>query len=189
MARKREYSRVHTLIDELPKAEQEYLDALILDPKNTYKDIMMLLSKRGHELSQSTVARRARRLNAVAARLEESRRGTAALIQYSRDNLNLEASDIATSSMFDSLLQRITTGGEKIEELPIEKAGQLLINLQRSLVYRERMKSVRAQACKKVEAEILRQLRERLSDKPDILAELSEMVKQTVDEEANRDEK
>lgn len=164
------------------------MEAQILDPANTYTDIAERMKARGWEISRSTIFRKAHRMNAVAVRLEESRRQTMALIQYSRENNDVAAGEIATSILMDSLTRRISTADDEIGEIPIEKAGKLLIDLQRSTVYRERMKGAREKACQAIEANILRKIRAELAEKPELLEQLTAIVQDAVREEAARDD-
>ena len=72
--------------------------------------------------------------------------------------------------------------------MPLEKAGRLLVQIQRSAIYKERMKSTRARACKDVEINIMARMREQIQDDPDLLYRITELVRAAAEEEARRDE-
>ena len=100
----------------------------------------------------------------------EAHEQTTALLAIARKNQDVEATEIATAVLIDGLTQRIATAQEDFEDLPLEKASKLLIAVQRSAVYKARMRATRAQACRDVEANILARIREQVQGDPDLVA-------------------
>ena len=189
MGNERERNRIKSRVDELPPLARQLLDARLADVRYSYTEIAEEMTSKGWEISKSSVGRYALRRNAVAKRLKEAREQTIALINTVRDNKDIEATEVASSILIDGLTRRIATAEEEFEEMPLEKAGKLLVALQRSTVYKERMKSTRSRACKDVESNILRRMREQVHSDPDLLARLTDIVQAAAAEEAMRDDK
>ena len=61
------------------------------------------------------------------------------------------------------------------------------MQIQRSAIYKERMRSTRARACKDVEINITKRMREQIQDDPALLKRITELVQAAADEEARRD--
>ena len=188
MGKQRERNRIKSRVDELPQDARELLDRMLADVTNTYTEIAEAMGARGWEISKSSIGRYAMRQNAVARRLKESREQMVALINEVKDNNDVEASELASSLLIDGLTRRIATAEEDFENMPLEKAGRLLVQIQRSAIYKERMKSTRARACKDVEINIMARMREQIQDDPDLLCRITELVRAAAEEEARRDE-
>lgn len=116
------------------------------------------------------------------------REQTTALLAVARTNQDVEATELATSILIDGLTQKIATAQEEFDELPLEKAGKLLVALQRSAVYKARMRATRAQACHDVEANILAKIREQVQGDQELVTRLSAIVSAAATEEAKRHE-
>ena len=186
MGKQRTKSRVRSRVDELPDEARDLLNSMLADVNYTYVDIADALTKKGWEISRQSIGRYALRQNAVAKRLLEAREQTTALLQVARQNQDIESTELATSIFIDGLTRRIATANEDFDELPIEKAGKLLVQLQRSAVYKARMRSTRAQACRDVESNILARIREQIQDDPDLVLRISTIVTAAAIEEAKR---
>lgn len=187
MGKQRERNRIKSRVDELPQEARELLDRLLADVTNTYQEIADCMASKGWDISRSSIGRYALRQNAVARRLKESREQMVALINEVKDNNDVEASELAASLLIDGLTRRIATAEEDFETMPLEKAGRLLVQIQRSAIYKERMKSTRARACKDVEVNIMKRMRQQIQDDPELLSRITELVRAAADEEAMRD--
>ena len=188
MGKQRERNRIKSRIDELPPEARVYLDAALADVTNTYEQIAASMSAQGWEIGKSSVGRYALRSNAVAQRLMEAREQTTALLNVARNNQDIDASELATSLLIDGLTRRIAVAEEEFDSLPLDKAGKLIVQLQRSAVYKERMKSTRSRACQDVEANIIRRIREQIQDDTDLLKRLEQIIAAAAKEEAQRED-
>lgn len=187
MGKQRERNRIKSRVDELPPEARESLDRMLADVTNTYQEIAEHMAAQGWDISRSSIGRYALRQNAVARRLRESREQMEALIHEAQGNSDLEASELASSILINGLTRRLATAEEDFENIPIEKAGRLLVQIQRSAIYKERMRSTRARACKDVEINITKRMREQIQDDPALLKRITELVQAAADEEARRD--
>jgi hypothetical protein len=188
MGKQRSRNRIKSRIDELPPEAREMLNAMLADVTNTYSYIAETMTAKGWEISRFSVGRYALRQNDVARRLMEAREQTTAMLAVVRNNQDIEASELATSILIDGLTQKIALAQEEFEDMPLEKAGKLLVALQRSAVYKARMRATRAQACHDVEANILAKIREQVQGDPELVARLSAIVTTAATEEAKRHE-
>lgn len=186
MGTQRTKSRVRSRVDELPEEAQELLNSMLADVSYTYVEIADTLTKKGWSISRQSVGRYALRQKAVAKRLMDAREQTTALLQVMRENNDIEASELGTSILIDSLVKRLATAQEEFDEMPLEKASKLLVAVQRSAVYKGRMRSTRAQACRDVESNILARIREQIQDDPDLVLRISTIVTAAATEEAKR---
>lgn len=183
-----EKTRVRSSVDALPEEERTYLNALLQDNGISYVDVAKQMTERGYPLSKSAVHRYAIRTNAAVKRLREIREQVAQVVQEVGDGQNIEATEAVTAILTDSLLRKFLTAEEDIEDMPIEKAGNLFVQLQRSMVYKERMRKDRARTIASVESNIMRRLQAELPNKdPELLARLQAVVSEAAREEAARD--
>lgn len=188
MGKQRTKNRIKSRVDELPPEAREMLNSMLADVTYTYVQISEEMAAKGWEISRQSVGRYALRQNAVANRLMDVREQTTALLAVARTNQDVEATELATSILIDGLTQKIATAQEEFDELPLEKAGKLLVALQRSAVYKARMRATRAQACHDVEANILAKIREQVQGDAELVARLSAIVSAAATEEAKRHE-
>ena len=188
MGTQRTKNRIKSRVDELPPEARELLNNMLADVTFTYVQIADAMTSKGWEISRQSVGRYALRQNAVAKRLMDVREQTTALIAAARTNQDVEATEVATSILIDGLTQKIATAQEEFDEMPLEKAGKLLVALQRSAVYKARMRATRAQACHDVEANILAKIREQVQGDQELVSRLAAIVSAAANEEAKRHE-
>lgn len=188
MGKQRTKNRIKSRVDELPPEARETLNNMLADVKYTYVQIADEMAHKGWEISRQSIGRYALRQNAVAKRLMDAREQTTALLAVARTNQDVESTELTTSILIDGLTQRIATAQEEFDEMPLEKAAKLVVALQRSAVYKARMRASRAQACHDVEANILAKIREQVQEDPELVARLSAIVSAAATEEAKRHE-
>lgn len=186
MGKQRTKSRVRSRVDELPEEARELLDSMLADVNNTYVEISDTLTKKGWEISQYSIGRYALRHNKAAERLMAAREQTNALLQIMRDNNDIEASELGTSILIDGLVKRLATAQEEFDEMPLDKVAKVLIMSQRSAVYKERMKSTWARACRSVEANFMKKVRGKIQADPALVAQIAECASEAAAEEAKR---
>lgn len=188
MGEQRERNRVRSRVDELPEEVRTRLDAMLADVNYTYQDISQALTGEGYEISRSAVGRYAMRHNSAARRLKEASEQTAALLQYIRENQDVESTELASAIMIDGLTRRIATAEEDFDELPLDKAGRLLVQLQRSTIYKERWRKERLSAIEAVERNVKARMRQAVQNDPQLLDALQRLVSDAAAEEAGREE-
>ena len=186
MGDQRERNRIKSRVDELPDEIRAQLDAMLADVNYTYQDIADTITDLGYEISRSAVGRYAMRHNSAARRLKEASEQTTALLQFIRENQDVESTELASAIMIDGLTRRIATADEDFDAMPLDKAGRLLVQLQRSTIYKERKE--RLAAIEAVERNVKARMRQAVQNDPELLAQLQRLVSDAAAEEAGRDE-
>ena len=161
MGDQRERNRIKSRVDELPDEIRAQLDTMLADVNYTYQDIADTITDLGYEISRSAVGRYAMRHNSAARRLKEASEQTTALLQFIRENQ---------------------------DAMPLDKAGRLLVQLQRSTIYKERWRKERLAAIEAVERNVKARMRQAVQNDPELLAQLQRLVSDAAAEEAGRDE-
>lgn len=188
MGEQRERQRIKSRVDEFPDEIRAQMDGMLADVNYTYQEIADTLTEQGYEISRSAVDRYAMRHNSAARRLKEAREQTTALLQQIRENQDVESTELASAILIDGLTRRIATAEEDFDALPLDKAGRLLVQLQRSTIYKERWRKERLAAIESVERNVKARMRQMVQDDPDLLERLQQLVSEAAAEEAGRDE-
>ena len=187
MAKERSRNRISCRVDSLPPEGKELLHEMLLDTRNSYIAISEALAERGWPISKSAIGRYALRHNSAARRLKEASEQTQALIAAVRTNQDIDATEVATAIMLNGLTERFATAEEEFDDMPLDKAGRLLIAAQRSAVYKKRYAEGRKDACDAVERIISQRLREEVQGDPELLTRLEKIVSDAAREEAAKD--
>ncbi|MGN0764774.1 MAG: phage protein Gp27 family protein [Aristaeellaceae bacterium] len=175
----RTMNRVHCRIDEFPQEVREKVDAMLADPQMTYQDIAEELTQAGYEISKSAIHRYASRTGIDQTRLREIGEQTRRLVRALKDNQDVEATEVANALLLDALTRRIATAEDEFDDMPVEKAGRLLVMLQRSTVYKARTMEDKRRLIARMQDAFLSRLREQVQEDDALMARLSELVEQT----------
>lgn len=182
MADMRAPRRVHRKLDEYPPNVRDLVDRLLADPQMTYTDIAERLTEQGYEISKSAIHRYAAQVGADQQRLKEISEQTRRLVQALKDDQDVDATSVANALLLDALTRRIATAEEEFDALPVDKAGRLLVQLQRSAVYKARTMEDKRRVVGRVEEKILNRLREQVQGDDELAQRLSELVSQSAQE-------
>lgn len=185
MARKMQ--RVRSRVDEYPPEARALLEEMLADVRNTYQDIADKMGDKGWPISKSSIQRYAMRTEAAATRIREAAEQTRVLIQSIKDGQDVEASEVGSALLLDGLIRRMATAEEEFDDLPLDKAGRLLVQLQRSGVYKQRWKDERRKVIEGLKESLLSALREEVQEDDDLLGRLSQMLEGIAKKEAEKD--
>lgn len=186
---KRRITRTRFRVDEYPAEAKEQLDRLLADIRYTYEDIAEEMTASGWQMSKSGVGRYARSTHAAAERIRAAAEQTRVMIQQVKDGQDVEATEVASALLLDGLINRIAAAEEEFEELPLDKAGRLLVQLQRSGVYKNRYKEDRKKTIDALRDSLLAELRKEIQNDEQLVGRLSEMIDRIADKEAEADGK
>lgn len=186
--RKKNY-RSRSKADELPQEIREKLDAMLFNRLYTYKDVGEELERMGYPLSQSVIYRYAQRIDAVAARIQAAMEQTEALIKSVENKNDIKATELASALMCDGLIKRMAMAESEFEDMPLDKAGDLLIKLQRTSVYKDRWKAERKRLIERLKTEFLLSLKDEVQEDDELLERLNKMVERVAAKEAAKDDK
>lgn len=181
-------SRVRYKVDEYPPEAKETLERLLADIRFTYTEIAEEMTARGWPMSKSSIHRYAARTQAAAERLRMAAEQTRALIQSIKDGQDVEASEVGSALLLDGLIKRLATAEEEFDDLPLDKAGRLLVQLQRSGVYKNRWKAERKKTIDTLRDGMMNELRGAIQEDDELLERLTAIVDGVARREAAKDE-
>lgn len=187
-ATKRSVKRVRFRVDEYPPEAKELLEKMLTDVSYTYQDIADEMCAKGWVISKSAVHRYAVRTEAAAERIRAAAEQTRMLIQQVKDGQDVQATEVASALLLDGLINRLATAEEEFDDMPLDKAGRLLVQLQRSGVYKNRWKDERQKIINSLRDGIMQDLRGEVQDDEELLNRLSQMVDRAAEKEAAKDE-
>lgn len=147
MAKKKK-TRINSKIDTLPAELREKVDRMLFDPANTYEDVAAFLAGSGYPTSKSAVGRYALRNNQAAARVQETMAKTKAMAVAIAANPDLDFTQAGQVMLADGLTQRMALAEDEWDEVPLDKAGRLLVSLGRARLYE---RSIRNNYQRKIE--------------------------------------
>lgn len=140
MGSKRQRKRRHCKIDDLPEGVKEKVHEMLANTRNTYTDIALYLKEEGFDISRSSVGRYALNSNAALERLQQAQEQTKILIQAVKDNPDADYTEAGMQIMVSELTKKMATAQEEFDEMPLDKAGRLLVASSRTNAYKEKIK-------------------------------------------------
>lgn len=125
---------------QLPNDVLEQVNDMLLNENMKYSDIQHWLeTKHNMKISLSSISNYAVKIYQAAQRISDDLERTKFFIDYIGDKSELDASKATTAILKSGLLQKIATAEEEFNEMPVEKAGRLLVELNRTEIARERL--------------------------------------------------
>lgn len=125
---------------QLPKDVLDQVNAMLLNENMKYSDIQHWLeTEHNMKISLSSISHYAVKIYQAAQRVSDDLERTKFFIDYIGDKSDLDASKATTAILKSGLLQKIATAEEEFNEMPVEKAGRLLVELNKTEIARERL--------------------------------------------------
>ena len=125
---------------QLPKDVLDQVNEMLLNENMKYSDIQHWLeTEHGMKISLSSISNYAVKIYQAAQRVSDDLERTKFFIDYIGDKSELDASKATTAILKSGLLQKIATAEEEFNEMPVEKAGRLLVELNKAEIARERL--------------------------------------------------
>ncbi|RHB46891.1 DUF3486 family protein [Blautia obeum] len=125
---------------QLPKDVLDQVNNMLLNENMKYSDIQYWLeTEHNMKISLSSISNYAVKIYQAAQRISDDLERTKFFVDYIGDKSELDASKATTAILKSGLLQKIATAEEEFNEMPVEKAGRLLVELNRSEIARERL--------------------------------------------------
>lgn len=125
---------------QLPKDVLDQVNDMLLNENMKYSDIQYWLeTEHNMKISLSSISNYAVKIYQAAQRISDDLERTKFFVDYIGDKSELDASKATTAILKSDLLQKIATAEEEFNEMPVEKAGRLLVELNRSEIARERL--------------------------------------------------
>jgi len=176
LGKERERNRIKSRIDELPEEIVQLINERLADVTYGYIEIAEEVTEMGYEISKSSIGRYALRQNKAASRLKEACEVTKVLVETMKQNNGLEASEAASMILVNQLTQRLANAQEEFDSMPLDKAGRLIVALQRSAVYKEKFKLEYKKGIKAAADQIKVELKKELNLQPDLLEKINQLV-------------
>lgn len=125
---------------QLPKDVLDQVNDMLLNENMKYSDIQYWLeTEQGMKISLSSISNYAVKIYQAAQRIADDLERTKFFVDYIGDKSEIDASKATTAILKSGLLQKIATAEEEFNEMPVEKAGRLLVELNRTEIARERL--------------------------------------------------
>lgn len=125
---------------QLPKDVLDQVNNMLLNENMKYSDIQYWLeTEHNMKISLSSISNYVVKIYQAAQRISDDLERTKFFVDYIGDKSELDASKATTAILKSGLLQKIATAEEEFNEMPVEKAGRLLVELNRSEIARERL--------------------------------------------------
>lgn len=124
----------------LPKDVLDQVNNMLLNENMKYSDIQHWLeTEHDMKISLSSISNYAVKIYQAAQRVSDDLERTKFFIDYIGDKSELDASKATTAILKSGLLQKIANADEEFNEMPVEKAGRLLVELNKAEIARERL--------------------------------------------------
>lgn len=173
----RKHNKVFGLPDELRKA----VDEMLLDTSITYLDISLWLAEKGESISKSTIGRYALETKQLAHRLMETQVRVQELVKVAKNQDDEGLTEGALQMAVHKLTEKIALIEEDLDDLPPEKAIDLMIKLSRAKAYKDKvyadLKGEFDRAYEKFKESVYVELNETY---PDVAAKLVEIADATL---------
>ncbi|HCT92472.1 MAG TPA: hypothetical protein DF613_14010 [Lachnospiraceae bacterium] len=125
---------------QLPKDVLAQINGMLLDENMKYSDIQHWLeTEQGMKISLSSISNYAVKIYQAAQRVSDDLERTKFFLDYIGSKSEIDAGKATTAILKSGLLQKIATAEEEFNEMPIEKAGRLLVEINRTEIARERL--------------------------------------------------
>lgn len=125
---------------QLPKEVLDQVNDMLLNENMKYSDIQYWLeTEHGLKISLSSISNYAVKIYQAAQRIADDLERTKFFIDYIGDKSEIDASKATTAILKSGLMQKIATAEEEFNEMPVEKAGRLLVDINRTEIARERL--------------------------------------------------
>lgn len=164
MAKQRKKTRVSSKVDELPAELKANVDVMLANTSNTYQNISDFLKSMGYDVSKSSIGRYAMRSNTAMQRLLEAQAQTEKLVQIVQKNPEADYTEASMRMLMDGLINKLATAEEEFDQMPIDKAGRLIVSLSRTKVYKDKVRQdlqKKAEiAFKELESEMMKVIKE-----------------------------
>ena len=165
-------------IYQLPKAVLDGVNERLVNCNMSYADIVAWLAGQGYKVSQSSLSRYAFKVFESAQRVADDLEKTKYIIDVIGRNPDLDTTEATSAILKSGLLQKISSAEEEFNNMPIEKAGRLFVQLAKAEADRKRTdyatKRKAELAFDQMEADLLAQVRQY----PDLAAQLKDVLNQ-----------
>ena len=163
---------------QLPKAVLDGVNERLVNYNMSYADIIAWLAEQGYKVSPSSLSRYAFKVFESAQRVADDLEKTKYIIDVIGRNPDLDTTEATSAILKSGLLQKISSAEEEFNNMPIEKAGRLFVQISKAETDRKRtaaaVKRKTELAFDQMETDLLDQIRQY----PDLAAQLKDVLNQ-----------
>lgn len=143
MGEQRRRTRIRCKIDDLPPDIKVMVDLMLADTRNTYQMIAEYIIDTVPDIciSKSAVGSYALRKNNAAQRLMEAQEQFKTLAEVIKQNPDADYTEAGLTIMGGGLTQKFALAQEEWDEMPLDKAGRLMVQLSRTKAYKDKIKA------------------------------------------------
>lgn len=174
---------------QLPKAVLDGVNERLVNYNMSYADIIAWLAEQGYKVSQSSLSRYAFKVFESAQRVADDLEKTKHIIDVIGRNPDLDTTEATSAILKSGLLQKISSAEEEFNNMPIEKAGRLFVQLSKAEADRKRTAAAVKRKAELAFEYMENDLMDTLKSYPDIRADLHDVLqrarKRVLDEEGD----
>ncbi len=186
--------RADSKMYQLPKEVMNQVNDMLLNDNMKYSDIQYWLETEHHvKISLSSISNYAVRIFKAAQRTADELERTKYFVDMIGDKSDIDASRAASAILKSGLLQKISTAEEEFNEMPIERAGRLLVEINKTELAEKRLgldyKKKLQLAFEQFEQEIMQLIKKYPDLKADFKKLMSELKERTELEQVKKENK
>ncbi|MCM0709057.1 DUF3486 family protein [Faecalicatena sp. BF-R-105] len=133
MEKKRRKPRSDSKIFQLPPDVREQLDHALIDSNMSYRDIQAWLEEKHNiKVNLSSISSYAFRIYEAADRVAQDLEKTKFIVDYIGKNSDVDTVQVTSAILKSGLLQRLSTAEEEFNELPIDQASRLFLQIAKT---------------------------------------------------------
>lgn len=140
MGKERTKKRVSSKVNELPEEIRMQVERMLADTSNTYQDISTWLKQEGYEVSKSSIGRYSMRNSSAVQRLLDAQLQTERLLQVVKHNPEVDYTEASMMMLMDGLVNKLAVAEEEFDDMPLDKAGRLIVSLSRTKAYKDKVR-------------------------------------------------
>lgn len=176
---------------QLPKDILQGVNERLVNCNMSYTDIRAWLAEKGYKVSQASLSRYAFKVFEAAQRIADDLEKTKAVIDFIGRNPDLDTTEATSAILKSGLLQKISSAEEEFNDMPIEKAGRLFVQLSKAEADRKRtaaaVKRKAELALEEMEEELLSTIKHHPDLRDEMRAVFQRAKERILDEEGNLD--
>lgn len=175
---------------QLPKDILQGVNERLVNCNMSCADICAWLAEKGYKVSQASLSRYAFKVFEAAQRIADDLEKTKAVVDFIGRNPDLDTTEATSAILKSGLLQKISSAEEEFNDMPIEKAGRLFVQLSKAEADRMRTAAVKRKAelaFDQMEAGLLKAIKQHPELSEELHSILQRARKRVLDEDGNLD--
>lgn len=178
MAAKGRRHRTHHKVEVM--SCRQLIDKMLTDG-HTYEEIQAAVREAGETIGKASLSRYYNKYQLAAERVQRTREAMQVLVESVQEKPDTDLAQAANAIMMQALLDRVAMAGDEFVDLPLDKVGRLIADLQRSGVGLEQFRLRYHKGLDSAMVQLKAQLQTELGAHRDLLDRLYGLVDQAAD--------